>query len=171
MEEHQLAGHAWYTAAEAAGLVPLLHFDAHSDLSTPFGGSAEVGLGNLAYRNLWATRNDAFIIRVEAFVRGFVSELIWVGLSVVPSEGAMEIGTLLYDGEVMAPQTDTSSGKPEPVWCYPGRLHDCMRMWYVCGLDVHHTNLCHLGSYVHHMGSTKKCHLGLFGPACMNSKP
>jgi hypothetical protein len=83
MEEHQLAGHAWYTAVEAAGLaglVPLLHFDAHSDLSTPFGGSAEVGLGNLAYRNLWATRNDAFIIRVEAFVRGFVSELIWVGL-------------------------------------------------------------------------------------------
>ena len=128
MEEHQLAGHAWYTAVEAAGLaglVPLLHFDAHSDLSTPFGGSAEVGLGNLTYRNLWATRNDAFIIRVEAFVRGFVSELIWVVLSVVPSEGAMEIGTLLYDGEVMAPQTDTSSGKPEPVWCYPGRLHVC----------------------------------------------
>ena len=30
MEEHQLAGHAWYTAVEAAGLagpVSLLHFD------------------------------------------------------------------------------------------------------------------------------------------------
>ena len=125
MEEHQLAGRAWYDAAiEHTVTEPmlLLHWDTHDDMMTPFAGDMTSGLENLQYRNPWAVRNDgtaeamaaavlcrvaqashrtvcsllrrplkdskstelcpalsaaAFI--VEAFVRGLISEVIWIG--------------------------------------------------------------------------------------------
>eukprot|EP01052_Picozoa_sp_SAG31_P065134 SAG31_NODE_23958_length_492_cov_0.966921_1_plen_133_part_01 len=77
MEEHQIAGRAWYQAAIEAKVkepVPLLHWDTHDDMMNPFAGNLRLGLNNLTYRNPWAVRNDAFI--VEAFVRGLISEVV-----------------------------------------------------------------------------------------------
>ena len=97
----------------------LVHFDTHDDLMSPFAGDMVSGLERLAYRNPWAVRNDAFI--VEAFVRGLVSEVVWVGQDLQPGFGHMVVGSLHNgtSGEpVMSPQQDPALGRREVVWCF-----------------------------------------------------